>query len=64
VLDQVDWLDSVAERDGYLVVAAPPDSAARINALLAERGIYLSELRPQEGSLERFFLEVTAGDAG
>jgi ABC-2 type transport system ATP-binding protein len=59
VLDQVDWLDGVAERDGYVVVSAPPDSAARINALLAERGIYLSELRPQEGSLERFFLEVT-----
>jgi ABC-2 type transport system ATP-binding protein len=58
-LEQVEWLTSVGERDGYLVVSAPPDSGARINALLAERGIYLSELRPQEDTLERFFLEVT-----
>jgi len=64
VLEAAEWVTSVDERDGYLVVVAPPESGARVNALLAGRGIYLSELRPQEDSLERFFLEVTAEEAG
>jgi ABC-2 type transport system ATP-binding protein len=59
VLEQVEWLGVVEEVDGYLKVVAPTDTAAQVNALLAERGIYLSELRPEEGTLERFFLEVT-----
>lgn len=59
VLEAVEWLSGAAEANGYLRVLAPRDSAARLNALLAERGIYLSELRPEEDTLERFFLEVT-----
>jgi ABC-2 type transport system ATP-binding protein len=59
ILDQVDWLGGVEESNGYIRVHAPADAAARINALLAERGIYLSELRPEESTLEQFFLDVT-----
>jgi ABC-2 type transport system ATP-binding protein len=53
-------------RDGdLLVVEAPRVRAAEISRALAEKEIYLHELKPREGSLEDFFLEVTAeGDAG
>jgi hypothetical protein len=48
-----------------LVVEAPREQAAEISRALAEQQIYLSELKPREGSLEDFFLEVTAeGSAG
>jgi ABC-2 type transport system ATP-binding protein len=58
-LEQVEWLGAVEESNGYLRVRAPVDAAARVNALLAERGIFLSELRPEESTLEQYFLEVT-----
>ena len=53
-------------RDGdRLVVEAPREQAAEISRALAEQQIYLWELKPREGSLEDFFLEVTAeGRAG
>ncbi len=59
VLEQVEWLGGIEESNGYLRVRAPAEASARLNALLAERGIYLSELRPDESTLEQFFLEVT-----
>ncbi|MDB5074925.1 MAG: transporter related, partial [Chloroflexi bacterium] len=47
-------------RDGdHLLVAAPPSRAADLTRVLAEHGIYLSGLRAQEQSLERYFLNVT-----
>jgi hypothetical protein len=45
-----------------LVVEAARDRAADISRLLAEQQVYLSELRPREGSLEEFFLEITGED--
>lgn len=58
-LEQVEWLGAVEQSNGYLRVRAPVDSAARVNALLAERGIFLSELRPEESTLEEYFLDLT-----
>jgi ABC-2 type transport system ATP-binding protein len=40
-------------------VAAPGEDAARVTEALARRGLYVSEIRPVEVSLEDVFLELT-----
>jgi ABC-2 type transport system ATP-binding protein len=42
-----------------LRVALAPTEAERVTRALAERGLYLSELRPDEVDLETVFLELT-----
>lgn len=49
------------EVDGaYLRVALPASDAARVTKLLANEGLYLSELRSDSVSLEDLFLSITA----
>jgi ABC-2 type transport system ATP-binding protein len=48
--------------DRSLRVKASPDRAGRITHVLADAGIYLTELRLEEISLEAVFLELTEGD--
>ncbi len=62
VLEALDWVVAVAREGDRLVVEAPRERAADLSRALADQQIYLSELRPREGSLEDFFLEVTAED--
>jgi ABC-2 type transport system ATP-binding protein len=45
--------------DGRLRVHAPHSEAASITRMLADRGLYLTELRPDEVDLETVFLELT-----
>jgi ABC-2 type transport system ATP-binding protein len=45
--------------DGSLTVAVPPEEGARITRALAEHGLYVSELKPDEVDLETVFLELT-----
>jgi len=59
VLKAIDWVRGVTQQDGRLTVEAPRERAAELSRALAEQQIYLSELRPREGNLEDFFLEVT-----
>ena len=40
-------------------VSAPPSEGERVTRTLAEAGIYLSELRPEQVDLESVFLELT-----
>ncbi|MGH9025992.1 MAG: ABC transporter ATP-binding protein [Acidimicrobiia bacterium] len=47
-----------ADRTALQVTAEPTDGA-RVNELLANAGLYLSELRPAEVDLETVFLELT-----
>lgn len=42
-----------------LLVRAPTERAAELNQLLASHGIYASEVRRREASLEQFFLALT-----
>lgn len=42
-----------------LRVDLPPDQGERVTRSLSERGLYLSELRPDEVDLETVFLELT-----
>jgi ABC-2 type transport system ATP-binding protein len=48
--------------DGLVKVRLPPAEAARVTRTLADRGLYLTELRADEADLETVFLELT-GDA-
>ena len=50
-----------ARDDGVIRVSLPPEDAARVTRALADRGLYLSELRPDEADLETVFLELTSG---
>lgn len=59
VLRRLPWVTSLTEMNGYLVVGAPPERSAEVNAALAGAGIFASEIRPRERTLEAFFLEVT-----
>ncbi|HET9249045.1 MAG TPA: ABC transporter ATP-binding protein [Actinomycetota bacterium] len=47
--------------DGFLRVGLPPADAARVTRTLADRGLYLTELRADEADLETVFLELTGG---
>jgi ABC-2 type transport system ATP-binding protein len=47
--------------DGLIRIGLPPSEGARVTRTLADRGLYLSELRPDEADLETVFLELTAG---
>jgi ABC-2 type transport system ATP-binding protein len=64
VLSQTSWIKSVKLEEGYLLVEAPPDSASQITKILAEHGLYLSELTKRSSSLESIFLELTGGASG
>jgi ABC-2 type transport system ATP-binding protein len=48
---------------GYLRVALPPEQAALVTRILAERGLWVTELRPDEADLETVFLELTGAGA-
>ena len=50
-------------RDGMVRVDVAPDQGATITKALADGGLYLHELRPDEISLESVFLELT-GEGG
>lgn len=53
------WVTSVARQDGRLIVETAAEQAAAVSRMLAERQIWIEEMRPQEGTLEDFFLDVT-----
>ena len=59
ILGAIDWVGAVTRSGERLVVDAPRERAAELSRALAEQQVYLAELRPREGSLEDFFLEVT-----
>ena len=53
-----------ASADGTVIrVGLPVEEAGRVTRALAERGLYLTELRPHEADLETVFLELTANEA-
>ena len=59
LLEALDWVGSVAEADGGLLVEAPSGRAAELSAALSVAGIFPAELRTVATSLEQYFLEVT-----
>ena len=63
ILESLECVRRVTFEDERLVVEAPAESAVELSRALAEKGVYLAELRPRETSLEEFFLEVTQESA-
>jgi hypothetical protein len=60
VLSGLDFVESVIEADGALLVELPPERAADVSEALARAAIYPTELRTISTSLEEYFLDVTA----
>jgi ABC-2 type transport system ATP-binding protein len=59
VLRDVPWIHQVMQDGDRLLVGAPLERAADLTRVLAEHGLYIAGLRPQEQSLEHYFLDVT-----
>jgi len=64
ILSALPWIKSAKREDDYLIVAAPKESASRINKALAEHDIFASELVSRGVSLESVFLQLTGGESG
>lgn len=56
--------DAERNGDGTIRVAVPPEDASLVTKALAGKRLYLSELHPEEISLEDVFLELTGTAAG
>jgi ABC-2 type transport system ATP-binding protein len=54
-------LTVVPHKDGTLGVSGPIADGSQISCVLADQGIYVSRLLPDEPDLEQVFLELTAG---
>jgi hypothetical protein len=50
--------------DEYIIVDGPRDCSSEVNKILAEQGVYASELVSRNVSLESIFLELTGGASG
>ncbi len=59
LLGKLDWVNSVRHEGLTLLIDAPHERAAEINALLTRNDILVAEIRTREASLEAFFLQVT-----
>jgi ABC-2 type transport system ATP-binding protein len=64
VLQPLDWVGAVRQQNDMLLIEAPTERAAEINALLLRHDIPVAELRPREESLEEFFLSITHEQEG
>lgn len=63
VLRSQPWVSSVRPEADTLLIEAPAERARDVTATLAAQGLYLSELRSRDVSLESFFLEVTGEES-
>ena len=59
VLETLEWVTTVTERDGALFATAPPGRSWEITAALAQAGVYVGEMSATRPSLEQYFLEIT-----
>jgi ABC-type multidrug transport system ATPase subunit len=57
-------IDEVTRVNGGIRLAADPDIAPALNRVLVRAGIDVSELRPEQASLEQVFLDLTAAGGG
>jgi ABC-2 type transport system ATP-binding protein len=62
LLRGVAWIGAVEQRDETLLLDAPAERTAEINALLTAQAIPVAEIRGYEERLEDFFLEVTRAE--
>ena len=63
ILNALAWVDGVNANNGYLVAGVEPDRSWEITAALSRNQVYVSEMAPEQMSLEQYFLDVTEGVA-
>jgi ABC-2 type transport system ATP-binding protein len=61
VLRGVPWMGHIDLGSDHILVSAPLERTAEINRILADEGLYAAIIKPQEESLEQYFLEITEG---
>jgi len=59
ILREQKWISSVSKEGDYILLGVKADKAADVSAALARDGIFASEIKAKENSLEEFFLEQT-----
>jgi len=59
LIEGLEWVKSVSAEGDLLLVDTPRERVSDISAVLAQKGIFPSELRFREDTLEDFFHEVT-----
>jgi len=59
VLREQSWISPLTREGDLLLLGISAERAAEVSALLAENGIFVSEMKTREDTLESFFLEVT-----
>ena len=62
IMKNLQWIKTVTEENGYLLVDVPRENASRITKILAENNIFLSELSVRSTDLESVCLELTGSD--
>lgn len=63
VLREQSWISPLTREGDLLLLGVSAERAAEVSALLAENGIFVSEMKTREDTLESFFLEMT-GEGG
>jgi len=59
ILNEEDWVSSITREGDLLILKTPTKGATDISALLAKNGVFVSEMKAREDSLESIFLELT-----
>jgi len=63
LLEAEGWVSSVTRQGELLILKVPVNRAADISALLAKNGVFISEMKTRDDSLESIFLELTEEEA-
>ncbi|MBI4297081.1 MAG: ABC transporter ATP-binding protein [Chloroflexi bacterium] len=63
ILASAKWITAVIPENGYLRATVTPERSGDITKVLADQGVYVTEMSPVQMSLESYFLEVTGADA-
>ncbi|MFA7191490.1 MAG: ABC transporter ATP-binding protein [Dehalococcoidales bacterium] len=59
LLSGMDWLKNISRNEERILLEVEPEYAYKVSAVLAEKGIYLTEMKYRENTLEDLFLELT-----
>ena len=60
VLASQHWIVDITRDEEYLVIDAPTERAADVTAALAGAGIFLTEMRPRQRTIEALYHEIMA----
>ncbi|MDZ4719160.1 MAG: ABC transporter ATP-binding protein [Roseiflexaceae bacterium] len=60
ILRGLPWVGALEQRDGAIVIDAPPERTPEITAILAGAGVAIQEIRAHSETLEDVFLRITS----